>query len=238
MTDKEAQAVEDIMFERANSKRSIFTQQIKGSVWKTAISLLIVSAGYVALKDSIANNSTDRIVRESVKQEKQKINDRVAFHNSRMKGHDLSYIVMTEENGVYPYLVAKKDPENTWRIINESIEYTEDQIKWIEDYSGPVPGKKEFEEKYASFRVERDMLLSAYKKLLEENNDFAKFLRKFFAAWYAISPGMTKEKFNEIKKVCPAQLKDTYKFDELNEWIQRVNAAELAFKETVKSIKW
>ena len=106
MTDKEAQAVEDIMFERANSKRSIFTQQIKGSVWKTAISLLIVSAGYVALKDSIANNSTDRIVRESVKQEKQKINDRVAFHNSRMKSHDLSYIVMTEENGVYPYLVA------------------------------------------------------------------------------------------------------------------------------------
>ena len=108
MTETEARAVENIVFERENSQRNPFVRQIKGSVWKTAISLLIVSAGYVALKDSIANNSTDRIVRESVKQEKQKINDRVAFHNSRMKGHDLSYIVMTEENGIYPYLVAKK----------------------------------------------------------------------------------------------------------------------------------
>ena len=49
---------------------------------------------------------------------------------------------------------------------------------------------------------------------------------------------MTKEKFNEIKKVCPVQLKDTYKFDELNARIQKVNAAELAFKEAVKSIRW
>ena len=190
--------------------KNAFHTGTMGKVCIVTVQIVSCVVAYIIFKDATAKFVGGIVGRDdpvlcAVTNEISAIDTRIGFHNSRMQGCSIGYM-LKQERGDYPYLFAKKDGETSWRKINECISNLTDQVRWIDSYKGnDFANDEKAQKRYAAFAGSRQEFFERYKRFLMANIALAEQVRRVFALRYVFAPTTSNAVKDSVLSVCQVQ---------------------------------
>lgn len=231
------QAMENANFNVENERLNPFKKRMKGNVWIHALSLMGLF-GAAILGKEIVNSLyvSESKEAEAIMKETEVIKRQIAIQRTIFKDCRLD-LVLKEEGGRLPYLMAEKEPERVWSLLTTYIEKMDEQLAWIASYRGESGFGVEKKQRYILWTDRRQAWLEKLSEMHSADIEYVMSLRECFGVNYGLkktTSGEVKQKIaktispasmdvdKQLAKIDAAQIRAKKIEDEYNEFVMKL----------------